>query len=92
MTIIESYMVGTPVIGSDLGGIPELIPQDVTGYTFSPKSVDCLIKAFHQALSLTDSAYNEMSANAKKFARENFSEESHYKKLYMNYQLAINKQ
>ena len=34
MTIIESYMIGTPVIGSDLGGIPELIIENKTGYTF----------------------------------------------------------
>ena len=91
MTIIESYMIGTPVIGSDLGGIPELIPQNVTGYTFTPKSVNSLITALRQALSLSDSAYEEMTINAKRFARENFSEESHYNKLYMNYQLAIQK-
>jgi glycosyltransferase involved in cell wall biosynthesis len=34
VVIFESYQVGTPVIGSDFGGIPELIDQDVTGYLF----------------------------------------------------------
>lgn len=91
MTIIESYMIGTPVIGSNLGGIPELIPQHVTGYTFTPKSVDGLVSAIQEAFALPQSEYEKMSANAKEFAQQNFSEESHYKGLYNNYQLAINR-
>ena len=34
MTIIESLSLATPVIGSDLGGIPELISNNYTGLIF----------------------------------------------------------
>lgn len=34
MSILESLSLGTPVIGSDLGGIPELIAEGVTGEIF----------------------------------------------------------
>ena len=32
VVLLEAYGVGTPVLGSDLGGIPELIQTGVTGY------------------------------------------------------------
>lgn len=33
-SIMESQMLGTPVIGADMGGIPELIQEHVTGLLF----------------------------------------------------------
>jgi glycosyltransferase involved in cell wall biosynthesis len=35
-TILESYAVGVPVIGSDSGGIPELIGSEKTDWLFAP--------------------------------------------------------
>lgn len=89
MTIIESYMIGTPVIGSDLGGIPELIIENKTGYTFKPKSSDDLKETITKACSISEEEYARMSDEAKKFAMDNFSEESHYQRLIKNYQLII---
>ena len=89
MTIIESYMIGTPVIGSDLGGIPELIIENKTGYTFKPKSSDDLKEMITKACSISEEEYARMSDEAKKFAMDNFSEESHYQRLIKNYQLII---
>jgi glycosyltransferase involved in cell wall biosynthesis len=34
MTILESMQLGTPVVGTDLGGIPELVQHNETGYLF----------------------------------------------------------
>lgn len=45
MTIYESYAVGLPVIGSDIGGIPELIDPGETGFLFEPKDADGLAAA-----------------------------------------------
>lgn len=36
MVIYESLMTGTPVLGSKIGGIPELIVPGRTGYLFAP--------------------------------------------------------
>ena len=36
-SIIESQMLGTPVVGSNIGGIPELIDDINTGLLFEPK-------------------------------------------------------
>jgi glycosyltransferase involved in cell wall biosynthesis len=36
MVIYESLLAGTPVLGSEIGGIPELIDPGKTGYLFPP--------------------------------------------------------
>jgi len=41
--IYEAYSFGVPVIGSDRGGIPEIIDPGKTGYTFSAESEDELL-------------------------------------------------
>lgn len=39
-SVMESQMYGTPVIGADIGGIPELIKDGVTGELFSSGNID----------------------------------------------------
>lgn len=89
MTIIESLMIGTPVIGSDIGGIPELIEENKTGFTFPPKNPDKLKETIQKACAVSEAEYERMSAAAKRFALDNFSEESHYRKLMENYRLIL---
>jgi glycosyltransferase involved in cell wall biosynthesis len=36
LVILEAYKHGLPVIGSRIGGIPEMIKQDETGFLFEP--------------------------------------------------------
>jgi len=48
MTIYESYAVGLPMIGSNIGGIPELIDPGETGYLFEPKDSDELAEAIQR--------------------------------------------
>jgi len=49
-SIVEPMLLGKPVIGSRIGGIPELVLDDSTGLTFTPgnrdelrKKIECLI-------------------------------------------------
>lgn len=43
-TVMESQQLGTPVLGADIGGIPELIRQDRTGWLF-PSGDKAALKA-----------------------------------------------
>ncbi|SFK65405.1 Glycosyltransferase involved in cell wall bisynthesis [Halogranum rubrum] len=52
MVIYESYNRGTPVIGANIGGIPELITDGETGILFAPNDVDSLQGALERAASL----------------------------------------
>jgi glycosyltransferase involved in cell wall biosynthesis len=40
LSVLESQLLGTPVLGSDIGGIPELIEPGVTGELFKSGSPD----------------------------------------------------
>jgi glycosyltransferase involved in cell wall biosynthesis len=81
MTIVEAYRFGTPVIGANIGGIPEIINEGETGFLFESRDVESLTNAIQKAKSLSDSDYLKMCSNAINFSFENFNEEVHYKKL-----------
>lgn len=89
LTIVESFSFGKPIIGSNIGGITELL-KDGRGFLFEPKSFDSLSNAIVQALSLNETEYKLMSQKVFEFANVNFSEEVHYKSLMNIYNLSIN--
>ncbi|MBR4241623.1 MAG: glycosyltransferase [Eubacterium sp.] len=47
-SVMESIMLGTPVIGANLGGLPELIEDGKTGLLFESGNVDELRKAIEK--------------------------------------------
>jgi len=81
MTIIEAYSLSVPVIGSNIGGIPEIIIDGATGFLFNPFDVDSLIKAIDRAESLSDDDIALFSDNAYNFYLKNFDEEAYYQNL-----------
>jgi glycosyltransferase involved in cell wall biosynthesis len=81
LSVIEAMMLGTPVIGSNIGGIPELIINEKTGFLFDSKNAEDIRKKILKAVALSPEAYDLMSEEAIKFAHENFSSHSHYQKL-----------
>ncbi|MDR1500764.1 MAG: glycosyltransferase, partial [Tannerellaceae bacterium] len=89
MSVIESMALGTPVIGSRIGGIPELIEENLTGYLFDMGSVDSLRKILFRALSMDETAYLSMRAAARAFARERFAVEPYHKRLIAVYNRVI---
>lgn len=90
MTIIESYSFGKPIIGSNIGGIPEIVLHGKTGYIFEPKNVNHLSSTLRTAFHLDDKSYAQMSQNSIKFAQENFSANKYYNKLMEVYNSIIN--
>lgn len=91
MTIVESYSFGTPVIGSDLGGIPEIIEESKTGYVFNHSSLESLISTIKKSEGLDNEEYKQMSEEAAAFYSVNFSEENYANKLVDFYNSVLNK-
>jgi glycosyltransferase involved in cell wall biosynthesis len=85
MTVIESYAYGRPVIGSEIGGIPEIVENNKTGFLFKSRNIDDLAKTLEVAGSTGDAEYSRLSHNARNFAEENFSPQSHYSNLINTY-------
>jgi glycosyltransferase involved in cell wall biosynthesis len=90
LTIVESYTYSKPVIGSEVGGIPEIIDNKNTGYLFEMGNSDLLAEVIKAANSLSEQDYINLSNNARTFAEKHFSPEEHYKKLIKIYQTNIN--
>jgi len=81
MTIIEAYSLGKPVVGAEIGGIPEIVKHNKTGFLFEPKNSRELEKYVSMANDLDENQYYLFSKNARKFSEENFNKEAHYNKL-----------
>jgi len=87
-SVIESFALGKPVIGARIGGIPELVKDGETGFTFEPGNVNDLRLKIERLLENPDKII-EMGKKARKFAEENFGQEKHYQRLMEIYRMAI---
>ena len=73
MTLVESFSCGTPVIGSDLGNVGNIIINGENGIKFKSNSVEDLIKKVNCISDMTNSSW--------KFYNDHFSPEKNYKVL-----------
>ena len=75
LSVIEAKCLGTPVLGARIGGIPELIDEDVNGMTFKSGDTDDLaekIKAMYNA----EFGYKDIAdAAMKRYNAENYYNE-----------------
>jgi glycosyltransferase involved in cell wall biosynthesis len=84
MTIVESFLHGKPVIGSNIGGIPELLNHK-TGFIFEPANELSLINVIKLSEIMTKEEYEMVSENCINFAIEHFNKKNHLKELIKIY-------
>ena len=89
MTIVESFLLGKPVIGSNIGGIPELVTYK-TGFVFESANEISLCKSIELAEQLTNNEYDIISNNCHIFSKSNFDQQNHLKELTEIYNKVIN--
>jgi len=87
--ILESFALGKPLIGSRIGGIPELVIDEKTGFTFQPGSSEDLRNKILY-LTRNPDKIHQMGKNARLWAEQNFGPETHFKKLIHIYRTAQN--
>lgn len=80
-SVVESLAVGTPVIGSRMGGIPELVADGQTGFTFASGSVGELADLLGVAAQLPNEDYQRMQRAGRDFARERCSQTAYMRRL-----------
>lgn len=56
LVLVEALACGTPVVGSDLGGISEIIDRDTIGRLFAGEDEEALARALLETLELTQTA------------------------------------
>ncbi|RAY11392.1 glycosyltransferase family 1 protein [Actinomadura craniellae] len=90
MTILEAFACGTPVIGANLGGIPELITDGVTGRLVQPDSPTALAEAAAPFL-LSAQARDIYGKAARDVATTRFAPDTHLAALDAIYASAGNR-
>lgn len=88
MTILEAFAYGKPVIGSNIGGIPEMIIDGETGLLFEPGNVNDLSEKIRYLFSAPSLIY-EMGLKARKMVEEQYNAELHYQQLMEVYNKAL---
>jgi len=71
-TVVEAQMSKTPVIGTDIGALPELIKNGETGFLVNPGDSDS-IADYIEKLMKDKVLYQKISNQAQKIAIEKFS-------------------
>lgn len=91
LSLIEAFAYGKPVIGTRIGGIPEMIDDGKNGLLFEPGNVEDLKDKLAIAMSLSDGEIRKMGTAAREKIEREYNSELHYKRLMAVYQRAIGK-
>jgi len=90
LSILEAFAFGKPVVGSRIGGIPEMIDHGVNGYLFEPGSVDDLREKLDLVRSMSTKRVIEMGQAARKKVEKYYGADLHYEMLTSVYQRILN--
>lgn len=73
-TIVEAMACGLPVVGSNIGGLPQMIDSNVNGYLAAPRNAIDFAQGIRQCL--TPSALHDFPIAARRKALRHYSEEA----------------
>jgi glycosyltransferase involved in cell wall biosynthesis len=80
LTVIEAQCLGTPVLGANIGGIPELIEPEKTGMLFESRNVNDLKEKIEQMFST-----NFNDAQIAQTSQNRYSAERYYQEIIKIY-------
>ena len=77
--ILEAYAYGKPVIASRLGALPEIVEEEKSGLTFTPKSAAEIAQCIRK-LYLSAEETEKMGRYARKLCEEKYTPEAHWQR------------
>jgi glycosyltransferase involved in cell wall biosynthesis len=80
MAVLEAFAVGLPVIGSDLGGLPELVADGVDGLLVPPSDEKALAAAIDQIMFEPTRAF-EMGQAGRRKIEASFAPSAHLERI-----------
>ena len=86
---LESLAVGTPVVGSNLGGLPSLVQHEQTGRLFEAANSTDLAQQLKHLSASPDLAY-EMGRRGRERVLSHYVASVHYEKLMAIYREVAN--
>ena len=90
-SIVEAFAAGTPVVGANIGGIPELVDEGNTGFICEPGDVQSMADAILRGASafLELPAYARLQHNCRSYVMDNCSREKFMSDLVNLYKESI---
>jgi glycosyltransferase involved in cell wall biosynthesis len=86
--IIEAMFTGRVVVASDIGGIPELINNNETGYLVKTNDYKQIADVVENLITNTD-RLQDISVKARIFASDTFDMQKHLERLVSVYKIAL---
>ena len=77
LMLLEAYAHARPVIGSSIGGIPEMIRAGETGFFVPPGDVDALAEALAKIAAMPDAEVADMGTVGRAWVEREFSPEAY---------------
>ena len=88
LVVMEAMAAGRAVVGSDVGGIPEMLSDEETGLLVTPKSPDALSKALARLIADAD-LRERLGQSGRTRCEVNFSLETHVRAIVEQYQTVL---
>lgn len=82
---LESLAAQTPIIGANIGGIPELVEEGKTGFTFESGNIADLKDGLLKAAVVSQSAYGAMQHQCAEYVTARCSQQIYVKQLDAQY-------
>lgn len=73
MSVLESFALGTPVIGANIGGIPEMVLDGQTGWTFASRDVIGLTELLARVAAMPAATMETTGRNARHHVSSHFN-------------------
>lgn len=87
-SVMETLAIGKPVIGANIGGIPELVKNEQSGLTYKYDNIDDLASKM-ETLFNNEELVTEYGVNAKKQANELYGKDIYYKNIMSIYEKLV---
>jgi glycosyltransferase involved in cell wall biosynthesis len=85
MSVLESLALQTPAIGAEIGGIPELIHNNVDGFTYEAANSQALADRMKQMMQLGADQRKKMGVAGRVKVVRDFNMQGHYEKMISLY-------
>jgi len=90
VSVLEAMALGKPVIGANIGGIPELIDENNTGLIFQRGNEESLAEKINFLLE-NPKVTEELGINSRKKVEAEYNEMLHYHKILQVYSKVLKK-
>jgi glycosyltransferase involved in cell wall biosynthesis len=81
VSVLEAYALGVPVIGADIGGIPEMVRSGETGQIVASADGSALSDVLENFAAAADADVHAMGMAGRAWAGESFSTELHMERV-----------